>query len=309
MNWIPLYNPPTIRVPQDITRQHWRAEAERCETELKEWLCVPHSHEVLLLDRCTTALEIGFRMLGRKLALIPNRTYRAARDAAFNAGYQVEILPVAHYSAWIADPGRDAVYVPTTLGGAKLKPYRFHEWLGGVITDCAHTCYPDMFKGIPMGDNTLFALSFFPTKPLGALGGGLLVAPRRPVRMWRSRVWPDGLRDQCMFLYPQTVQSWAIRDRMMAWSEERQRRLRVNCRAIAKVVTNRFDVQQVWTDLYTPHVLAFTGPGSSELVRRCKELNIETGDHYPRLFEQCGFSDQVSLPFWTDEVVERLEST
>lgn len=307
--FIQLYKPAPLDIDPCITQQHWYDAAEECEDMLVEWLGVPDSHNVLLLDCCTAALEVGFRALGRKLALIPQRTHRAPLDAARLAGYQVEILPVSKYSAWVADPGRDAVYVPTTLGGTRLAPYHWHEWMGGILCDCSHTCYPGMFCDIPMGSTTMFVLSFCPTRPLGALGGGALIAHRDVTRRLRDSVWPiGGLSPVCAFRHPQAVQSFAIMQRIEEWDENVQAQARSRCATIAAIVEERYRLHQVWTDLYTPHVLAFSGQEAAveALRRNCYQLQIETSDHYPPLWEFVWKHDHISLPFWTDEVAERL---
>jgi len=307
-DYIRMWKPPRINVPQDIGTRHWADEANKTRAELEKWLCVPKSHRLMLLDRGTHAIEIGLKMLQRKLALVLHRTYRAAKDAAIMAGYNIRYLPLDGWCSGIEDPGRDCVYIPTTLGGTKIRMGRLNDWKAGVLIDSAHTCYPRMFSGVELGENVLVALSFFQTKPLGALGGGALIAPQRMHRLWTKTAWPLDREVNCQFYYPFPVQSWAIRDRIHHWDWHRVSQHRLICRKLRTFVWENFGLNSVHIEAVTPHVLVFRGQDEYlEMLRTaCDDCGIEHGEHYPQLDNPYSKSNHVSIPFHTMGVLHRL---
>ena len=106
---------------------------------------------------------------------MPKCTFRSVRDAAEAAGCltgSTEKEKIAGDIPKLPDDCADiTITVPTTLGGTIPYANRMPEGRM-VVYDCAHTCHPVMFEGISFEPGHFAVLSFYPTKPAGAFGGG-----------------------------------------------------------------------------------------------------------------------------------------
>lgn len=301
MKMIPLYDVKPLSPPSSITLRHWQSEAELAEWVLRQFLSLDVDADVLLLDRATHGLELAMnRTYSGHDFIIPCRTYRAAWDA-------VTSYPRRLSSHSQMRPGSLSVVVSTTLGGTRP------VWLGSTypfVYDCAHTCYKNMLKGVVFGDEQFLVLSFYPTKPLGAYGGGALIGSHRTIKQLRPQAWP--LDDtSCRFYYPQSVQSWGIRQRAAEWDEEHWSTRRRLWADIADWIFDRYDLEFAWPQpvgavMETPHLLALRGPDVGRLRQDCAIQRIETGNHYPPLDGSDG-PKHVTVPFHTVEVIDRLQ--
>lgn len=316
---IPLYEPKDPpKLPDQMQQVHWKDAAIEAERALHRWLNLPPDVHVLLVDRATHALELAFMTLyAHEQLVLPQRTFRAVRDAARDAQH---VCYVNLCDCSWRDPGwacaPDSVYVPTTLGGTAIDPRWFTRHIGTpVVYDCAHTAYPGMFKDFVWGSRNLAVLSFFPTKPLGAFGGGALIGRAGWIEHLRAIAWPTEWRTICRFWYPQTAQSYGLISRIQSWDERHRMRLRTKWAILVTWLCNHMGVEPCWRqgtegDLWfdasptSPHLLAY--PRTPALEQACAEANLETGSHYPRLYGDGTDRDYITIPFWSDEVVRRL---
>lgn len=317
---LPLWRPPLLtQVPN--TRGWWRNYQREAEVAAHQWLDLPNDVAVLMLDRAANALFIGMLVLqqtqGFNRCIVPDRTFRAALDAAQRVFEDARVEPDddgRFLSRWydICDTLLRTVLVPTTLGGsAPLWGPGLEEHEGAVIYDCAHTAYPGMFKELPLTTDTVLAvMSLFPTKPLGAVGGGLLVGSHDNIRRARAFTDPASDTKPIFFNYPTVAQAQALIERTqepynrVSWAS-----LRTWCAEIAHIAETQYNLSPVRPveNLVTPHLLVFTGTEQDveRMRHNCSARSIETGRHYPSL----GAGDTrpfISVPCWTDEVCQRL---
>jgi hypothetical protein len=304
MQTIPLYDP-ICKLPAppiaELHTTHWRVEQLRTQEFLAEWLGVENWGGVLLFDRATHAIRAAIDIfgLGKGLVVIPRETYRAAIDAAHEAFQDVELWPGADILS-ATDPGR--VYIPTWLWGQW--PQNTQPPLHSVfIHDCAHVCYPNMFRGWSWR-NTAAVLSFFPTKPCGAFGGGALIGHMRQLQEAASLYFPLDLGRTCTFDYPATIQSWGIRERCQRWDADYWNQQRELYHAVEYWLIDHGFKTQIHRLPITPHLLPFKR--TPELEALCKEAGLETGWHYPDLLT--GEVTNITIPFWTGEVLDRLSA-
>lgn len=307
MDKIPLYKPLPLSVDESsATQVHWRPAADGAAESLRAFLCVPDEYGVLLLDRATHAMELAFSHILDDFnvsdAVVPNRTYRAAVDAAEAAG--LGVVPSVSCS-----PRLDLVVVPTSLGGTALHQEKLDHGFPCVY-DLAHTCYPKMFAGLQLSpDGSQFVvLSFYPTKPLGAFGGGLLVGTREAISKIRERAYPLYDDEECLFYYPATIQSLGIVRRITEYDAVQsvdRRYEEKTTYGLVRELLRRAGFVPVWAEAVSPHVLAFIDPSGS-LVRLCDKVCIEVGSHYPPIDGDPDAPDHTSVPFWTRRVLGRL---
>jgi hypothetical protein len=312
MKTIRLYDPDrqAAPVPLGITGTHWQGAAEMAELKLKQFLGLGSAYGVLLTDRATHAIELALFWMRQQMlaevAWLPTRTYRAVWDAAFRALVEPRTtLTNGHIQPLKHTP---QAVIPTTLGGVRPWP-RLLETKSAVVMDCAHTCYPGMLKDVHFGPMSFVALSFYPTKPAGMFGGGALIGRSPIINAIRAWAWPVA-NTWCAYYYPQTVQSFGIIHRIRHWDAEYwdgQVRL---YRQLAELVQTKFDVPVFFGSpdrIETPHVLTFMDK-DLKLAKVAEQCGLEFGSHYPPLGKNDDYGRFTSLPFWTDEVHERLET-
>lgn len=295
-------------VPRNLASQHWEDIARRAEDRLHSWLNLPDTVSVLLLDRATHALEAccGFLKSTCKVKeiLIPRMTYRAVRDAARNCNFTVRCAET--YNIVPEEGDAPMIYVPTTLGGGmpRRECWGHNQY---VVYDCAHTCHPWMFEGAPWEAGHFAVLSFYPTKPCGAFGGGAIIGRRSFIEDMRPQFWPTELKTSCIFYYPQTVQSHGIIWALDAFSYsywKKQVAYMLDCAGMIEDIWGKEAVFPRASEvLLTPHLLSV--PYIRELHGVCKELDLETGRHYPDLVTH--ISHNLSVPFWNDALHKALE--
>jgi hypothetical protein len=304
---IPLYNPlPTPPLPANLTTLQWDRAQTEVEGRLREFLDVGPELDVMLVDRATHGLEVVFRLLRERLGLhairIPNRTYRAAKDAAQSAGF-TEVQTVADIRI---RPAPVYLAVPTTLGGLAIPDVLDPTTTGPAVVDAAHTCFPGMFSGVRLSAVQAAVLSFYPTKPMGAFGGGAVVGALPLIESLRPHVSPGP--GPCKFYYPQTVQSAGILARITTYSEAMSRSLIEAWQASAGLIFAKFGLRPAWSKAVptSPHMLAVTGSEEArmKLFEFCGCHQIETGAHYPPLNGRG--RPHISVPFWSAEFLQLL---
>lgn len=306
MKPIPLFEPKPLFPPSMIPARHWRDEAELTEVVLRRFLGLDDHVGILLMDRATHALELAFDQYDRDETtfLIPRRTYRAAWDAA--EYLDREAIDYVQPTPELEELGE--VVVPTTLGGTR--PCHIKSYLPFVY-DCAHTTYPNMFRDVIFTDKQFAVLSFYPTKPLGAYGGGALIGDAEVIKRLRPKAWPIEDRIPCEFTYPQSIQSWGIRQRIAEWDRKGWTRARLLWARVASEICTHYGLEYAWPQpddavIETPHLLAFRGPGVELLSRHCESARIECGTHYPPVDGSDGCL-HITIPFHTVEVIDRLQ--
>lgn len=309
---ISLYDP-RCQLPdpplQELHRTHWRKAQLKAQEFLTEFLGVENGGGVMLFDRCTHAITAALQLFASGVGpvAIPRETYRAALDAAVMAGEEVELRP-------------ERELFVSVLGGCGCTPSALIQtWLWGqapeqlysdctIIHDCAHTCYPGMFRGWRWeGGMTAAVLSFFPTKPCGAFGGGALIGNAKTLKAHEALYFPLDPGRRCNFTYPQTIQSWGIQERCSQYSENYWSGVRGGYWSIHDwLVEHGFEsAGPPRGTVYTPHLLPFRR--TPELEQLCERAGLETGNHYPLL--DTGEVVNITLPFWTPEVLHRLNAS
>lgn len=292
---IPLYDP-HCQLPdpplQELHRTHWKTMQERAQEFLTEWLSVENDGGVLLFDRCTHALWAGIWAVcpETNAVWVPPNTYRAAKDAALMAERRV-----------VHGVEPSDVRVPTYLWGEAPPTALVSGMSDWEIHDCAHVCYPGMFRGWKW-ERTMAALSFFPTKPCGAFGGGALIGPSVLLDLIRPGHFPIDPKVECTFTYPATIQSWGIIERCRRFDETYWARQRVLYSELRNWLCAYGFTPAGPQAVVTPHLLPFRR--TPELERLCERAGLETGQHYPRL--DTGQVENITIPFWSDEVLTRL---
>lgn len=307
----PLYCPhPLLLSPEELTRAsqvHWSILAKECEEVLREYLSVPSGVSVLMVDKCTHALTEAMAHLKVRLgvgtARIPRSTYRATCDAARMAGLKIELVDRVDD---INTFDEHAVNVPVTLGGSAV----WWRWLEqeNVVVDAAHTGYRDMFASAHNW-RALVCLSFFPTKPLGAFGGGAIIGPEQVVEHIRQQTGPFNPWIQSTFTYPQGIQSIGLMHRLRSpctWMDHMHWKLNAN--SIQDILQpHGFSLR--W-GFQVPHVLSFTHKDPQEVARLrdvVQAAGYETGKHYAPLDTPRPSDVWVALPFIYPELVDVLE--
>ena len=291
----------------DLQRIHWREAAGVAEDELRRFLGLTDEWDVVLYDRATHALEAAIGSLSPIRVILPANTYRAADDAALLAGKDPEFVdsPLG-----VVDPDRQAITVPTPLWGQE--PWFTDDVGQMVVLDCAHVCYENMFRELPPPAPDRFwcaVLSFFPTKPCGAFGGGALIISRQFSSELRRHAWPIDAAWTCAFDYPATVQSVAIR-RRLEWekTEDAQRywdEQQTQYQDLLNWLRSEGFAPILVTAPIRPHLLPVHY--DEQLEQLCKNARIEYGRHYPTL-PYCAEHPFLTIPFWTPEVVARLQA-
>lgn len=317
MKMIPLYDPlPTPPVPAELCRRHYMDEIQKLELTAHAFFGLDKDIAVLAVDRATHGLELCYLKLVQILGwtqpnmVLPGRTYRAAADMAEMIGHPLhehlheEVcgeVPPMHTRT-------HSITVPTTLGGTMPKAELMPKGCA-VVYDCAHTCHPMMFEELNFTDTHFAVLSFYPTKPAGAFGGGLIVGKKRWIEEMRAWVVPMDGKPGCMFYYPQTVQAWAMRHRLDTYDLKRQTSLRKNMLAVIKLLKARCGVVPVFPNggkrVISPHLLAYRR--TTQLAQACLQAGLETGSHYPHIDPSVRAAAHLTLPFHSPEVVERLQ--
>lgn len=315
----PLYCPPPLRLSEaDLrraTQVHWSVLASECESRLKDFLAVPPGIGIMLLDRATHALEAAFLRTALRIrrgtytetrVLIPRETYRAAQDAALQHPMGLSVALAEHPDLAGQVLTDQDIGVPTTLGGTKIQ----NVWLrySNCVVDAAHTGYRHMFAGLSDWKG-FCVLSFFPTKPLGAWGGGALVGPQGDIDEIRATVYPIDCDVSASFDYPAGVQSLGIMQRLCEWSPEPGYAHQLTVAALCRVLEPLGFLQR-WGPLVTPHVLSFhhDDPGKMLVLRLLMtRLGYETGDHYAPLGKGWrNGENQITLPFIYPELPGEL---
>jgi len=308
---IPLYLPNAApKLPEALTSLHWKEVQTTAEERLRGFLEVHDDCEVMLVDRATHGLELLFLHFRERYGLhvirIPNRTYRSVQDAAISAGFAA----IQYDSSIKVAPSADYLAVPSTLGGLAIDSVWSRSSHPCVI-DCAHTAFPGMFRDPqPLPLHTAAVLSFYPTKPLGAFGGGAIVARRELVAALRP--WSEPGAGPCRFYYPQTVQSFGVTMRVLEYersSKEWYQQLKRRWVAAAGMLLGKFSLRPAWSAKTpaSPHLLAVTGRRDRlrDLATVCRVRQIETGAHYPPLNGRG--EPHVTVPFWSSEFIQMLE--
>lgn len=301
----PLYCPtPPIIQNYEIakaTQVHWSILARQTEALLHDRLDLPESVGVLLTDKCTHALFLALihrKTVGRCWSVgIPVDTYRAAVDAAYMAEMEVRFMPPAYtpFGKWALCDCK----MPVTLGGGAIP----REWYTkeNAIIDAAHTGYFGMFDEAPKEWKAVVCLSFFPTKPFGAFGGGAMIGPKNVIEGSRKMAWPTETGVRSTFMYPQGIQSLGIYSRLLnnevtanmhaSWTDTATR---------LRIVLEEYGFTLRWP-FKVPHIASFTHSDPkqvAELRETVRTLGYETGKHYEPLFATLGTDlDWVSLPF------------
>jgi len=308
----PLYSPRPLILPSEQMTQavtsHWSVLGRQVESQLSAFLRTPTGVSCLLTDRATTSLRLAFvalqRALDLKTVLVPRLTYRAAADAAVLAGADVRLNPRPD----VVGEEDDAIWVPTTLGGSPVVA----SWLArpNVVVDAAHTGYCGMCRGIDPWRGFL-VLSFFPTKPLGAWGGGALVGPTRFIEEIRSMAWPIEAEVASYFSYPAGLQSLGIAARLEDWAQigPEQAGHRIVCQDLEERL-EKYGYFRRWAAPVSPHVLSWTHPNPSAVDRlalAAKDAGYEVGCHYRPLDGWLPHEAWVTLPFIYPELGEELD--
>lgn len=304
----PLYRPRSLKLSKEDLRRacqvHWSVLQKEAESALGEALAIPPGVGVVLVDKCTHALFLSMlhqkeRLPAGTTARISRETYRATVDAASMAGFKVQLTDGNSTAS-------DALNVPVTLGGGCIRS----NWLSDerVVVDAAHTGYRSMFCGI-LEWRALVCLSFFPTKPLGAFGGGAIIGPEQVVERIREQSQPMVRGRTSSFMYPQGIQSVAITRRLqdpqtwkdhLAWTQ--------NAYELVEFLTSIGYVQR-W-QFVVPHILSFTHPLPSHVARlreMVTSLGYETGKHYEALDTPRANDVWVAIPFIYPELVGKLK--
>ena len=319
MKQIPLYDPlPSPPVPPELARRSYQDEAQQLEAEAHKFFALPDELGVLAVDRATHGLGHCFHMLSKLMprgrcidVVTPIRTYRAAIDAAIVGGFPT----CSHKSECICGdvPGlainaSRSITVPTTLGGTMPKPGLMQSGCA-VVYDCAHTCHPLMFENVTFRDTHFAVLSFYPTKPAGAFGGGLVIGAKRFLATMRKHIYPTDITHVCSFSYPQTVQSWGMRYRLKHYDLNRQKILREYMKHLIEMIHERTGAWPVFPykglGVISPHLLAYIR--TPRLAEACLRADLETGDHYPSVAKNIPGRQHITIPFHTPEVQDRLE--
>lgn len=300
----PLYCPRPIKLTEEDIRRasqvHWSLLRRDAEDALREALAVPPGIGVLLVDRCTHALALAMRSvrdrLGGTTAHIPRDTYRATADAARMAELKVSLT---------SEFSDKAVNVPVTLGGRAITA----EWLQreDVVVDAAHTGYWHMFQCY-YNWRALVCLSFFPTKPLGAFGGGAIIGPEQVVEHIREQAYPTNPMVPSSFMYPQGIQSIGLVRRLKDENTWEEHKTWVTTAARICNVLRRSGFWLRW-DFRVPHVLSFThqdGMAVGSLREYVQRAGYETGKHYEPLDAPRSDDNWVALPFIYPELEEIL---
>lgn len=304
MQKISLYPPSSLPwLSLDMQQMHWRQAARLAEADLADFLGIEFKdRDVLLVDRATRAIELAARFLrqacGYRDVLIPDRTWRGVQSAVELAGLEVDFDDTL-------GAGTGEVAVPTTFGGVAPDLTLLKQ--PGVIYDCAHTAYPRMLaKDVSWNPESFVVLSFYPTKPLGAFGGGALIGCTGSIDLIRRLAWGEAQHGSRWY-YPQTAQSCAISSRINDWSQEHWAVLHARMETVWRFVKTTFHTDAVWPGpqnaVRSPHLLVYKH--SQRLAEACEKANLETGDHYPSLVGDP--RKHLSIPFWHEDVVKRLQ--
>lgn len=321
---IPLYRPLDVpSLPAHMQQIHWRDAATEAEDALHAWLDLPVDVGVLLVDRATHALELAFDHLADRehpTVVLPLRTFRAVKDAVRSVCRPIDTAynPACDCSwsmaGWVMREG--CVYVPTTLGGMAIDDRWFRRGMS-LVYDCAHTAYPDMFKSFCWTARRLAVLSFFPTKPLGAFGGGALIGYHDVLERIRPLAWPTEWTTACKFYYPQTVQSCGLINRIDNYRLVDNTVLRQMWAQTAGLIAREFNVDPRWHQGSEACLWSEAAPASPHLLsywrmpileKACRLANLETGAHYPRFAGDGADTDCISIPFHSTEILERLRA-
>lgn len=266
---------------------------------------------MLLTDKCTHALFLALihrKTVGRCWSVgIPCDTYRAAVDAAYMAEMEVRFMPPAYtpFSKWTLCDCK----MPVTLGGGII-PLDWYTQENAII-DAAHTGYFGMFDLAPKEWKAVVCLSFFPTKPFGAFGGGAMIGPKNVIEGSRRMAWPTEASVRSTFMYPQGIQSLGIASRLRHFEittdmhscwEDTASRIRIVLEEVGFTLRWPFQV---------PHVLSFTHSDPkmvAELREMVRTMGYETGKHYESLCPDLEKDvDWVSLPFIYQDLPDELE--
>lgn len=144
----------------------WQAITD-FETLIKQYTGAPYA---IVLDSCTHAIELAFRVSDFKYTAFPSKTYLSVLMTMHHVGIQYKLT---------TDDWYDKLY---------------YEFQHTNILDCARHFEPNMF--IP---NTIQCLSFGRTKPLEIGRGGCILTDDKVLAERLNRMRYDG-RD--IFKYP-----------------------------------------------------------------------------------------------------------
>jgi hypothetical protein len=198
--------------------------------------------------------------------------------------------------------------MPTTLGGGEIPV----DWYTreNVIVDAAHTGYYGMFDLAPREWKAIVCMSFFPTKPFGAFGGGAMIGPKAVIAGSRKMAWPVEAGVRSTFMYPQGIQSLGIAARFKHFqvTEDTHSSWATTATRLRGVLEEQgFTLR--WP-FVVPHVCSFTHTDASKVVElrdMVRDLGYETGKHYEKLYPSLDPVDWVSLPFIHEDLPDELE--
>jgi len=313
MTRIALYDPHRggdlgIINPRFLQTVHWMDAAREAEAKLREFLELGPHWGLVLMDRATHVLGHMVRYFMDRDGtdvILPRNTYRAAYDVSWMVDSTFEDDPLGNVK-----PTTDAMTVPTPLWGQAPFP---RTRLSGqfVVMDCAHVCYPGMFANLepPRPDAFWSAvLSFFPTKPCGAFGGGALILPAGAADVLRNVAWPITKEDSS-FDYPATVQSVGLM-RRLEWEQTAEANdywfnQRAKYQALLNWLRNEGFAPLLQDAPIRPHLLPVYH--TPRLERLCQEAELTYGRHYPSLPDR-NEEPFITIPFWTDDVLKRLQA-
>lgn len=288
-----------LNPPATLHGTHWRTIAVEAERALHTFLRLPPEAMVLLTNSATSAIRVVLRHESfDNEILVPARTWESVWCAVSADHYQLSTRKpggrtLGHECAIVAD-----------LGGVAPKHVTLEHF---VIHDCAHVCFPDMFRNWSW-DNCCAVLSFYPTKPMGAFGGGALIGRKDVTAEWRSTAWPIARDPRCLHVQPSTVQCWGLLERIRTWSDTFWAYPTLLLESVSDILEGRGWVRKIPRGVpTTPHLLSFER--TPELAGLCKRAKLETGTHYPHYGAWRGvreYPEWLSVPFWTEEVLCRL---
>lgn len=174
-----------IQAVSDCIRSGWVVLGQKSEDFEKQFAEYVGAKYAVFVDSCTSALFLAGKYIkevkGIKKITVPSLTFTASAEAMINAGLKIEFGDVDFGDFTLIEGAK--CRLPVNLFGNKAK------FTNAPIVDSAHRIEKDDM----VGTNNLWCFSFYATKNISTVQGGMIATNDEEAYNWLKKARDHGL--------------------------------------------------------------------------------------------------------------------